>query len=110
MMAGSSAESLASKDAITNWLSTTALRHIPPDQKSVFRKLEKLELKVIRLEGHLEFNQSSIVRSRLLTLPILLTSLASSLIFLSSFKMVLFASSSLEWANSRLVLRSLFSL
>ena len=60
MMAGSSAESLTLKDAFTNWLSITALRHIPPDQKSVFRKLEKLELKIIRLEGHLEFNQAYI--------------------------------------------------
>ena len=59
-MAGSSAESLTLKDAFTNWLSITALRHIPPDQKAVFRKLEKLELKIIRLEGHLEFNQACI--------------------------------------------------
>ena len=65
MMAGSSAESLTLKDAFTNWLSITALRHIPPDQKSVFRKLEKLELKIIRLEGHLEFNQACI-RNKLL--------------------------------------------
>ena len=64
-MAGSSAESLTLKDAFTNWLSITALRHIPPDQKSVFRKLEKLELKIIRLEGHLEFNQACI-RNKLL--------------------------------------------
>ena len=65
MMAGSSAESLTLKDAFTNWLSITALRHVPPDQKSVFRKLEKLELEIIRLEGHLEFNQACI-RNKLL--------------------------------------------
>ena len=57
MMTGSSAESLTLKDAFTNWLSITALRHIPPDQKSVFRKLEKLELKIIRLEGHLDLTR-----------------------------------------------------
>ena len=60
MMAVSSAESLTLKDAFTNWLSITALRHIPPDKKSVFRKLEKLELKIIRQEGHLEFNQACV--------------------------------------------------
>ena len=65
MMADSSAESLTLKDAFTNWLSITALRHITPDQKSVFRTLEKLELKIIRLEGHLEFNQACI-RNKLL--------------------------------------------
>ena len=61
MMAGSSAESLTLIDAFTNWLSITALRHIPPDLKSVFRKLEKLELKRIRLEGHLELNHLTYV-------------------------------------------------
>ena len=67
MMAGSSAESLTLKDAFTNWLSITALHHIPPNQKSVFQKLEKLELKIIRLEGHLEFNQGCIINKLLLT-------------------------------------------
>ena len=52
MIAGSSAESLTLKDAFANWFSITALRH-------------KLELKIIRLEGDLEFNLACI-RNKLL--------------------------------------------
>ena len=71
MMAGSSAESLTLKDAFTKWLSITAFHQILPDQKSVFRKLEKLELKIIRLEGHLEFNQACIINKLLPTYTII---------------------------------------
>ena len=53
MVEGSFAESLTLKDAFTNWLLPTGSR-----TEISFRKVEKLELQIIRLEGHLEFNQA----------------------------------------------------
>ena len=66
-MAGCSAESLKIKKVFTHWLSLTSLKSLNPDDKSSFRKLERLETKLIKLKSHLQFNETCLINKLLPT-------------------------------------------
>ena len=58
MMAGCAAESSKIKSYCIKWLSFIVLKTLSKDETSIFRNLEKLEIRIIKLISHLDFNQT----------------------------------------------------
>ena len=58
MMAGCAAESSRIKSYCIKWLSFIVLKTLSKDETSIFRNLEKLEVPIIKLISHLDFNQT----------------------------------------------------
>ena len=58
MMAGCAAESSKIKSYCIKCLSFIALKTLSKDETSIFRNLEKLEIRIIKLISHLDFNQT----------------------------------------------------
>ena len=51
----------------TNWMSFTAFKYADDNEKISFRKIERLQNKIIKLKCHLQFNETCIVNKMLLT-------------------------------------------
>ena len=58
MMAGCAAESSRIKSYCIKWLSFIVLKTLSKDETSIFQNLEKLEIRIIKLISHLDFNQT----------------------------------------------------
>ena len=58
MMAGCAAENSRIKSYCIKWLSFIVLKTLSKDETSIFRNLEKLEIRIIKLISHLDFNQT----------------------------------------------------
>ena len=67
MMAGCAAESSRIKSYFIKWLSFIVLKTLSKDQTSIFRSLEKLEIRIIKLFSRLDFNQTCYDNKLLLT-------------------------------------------
>ena len=60
-------ESLKIKNCLIKWLSITSFKHAREEEKSAFRKVERLSEKVIKIKSHLEFNKTCIINKLLPT-------------------------------------------
>ena len=58
MMSGCPEESLKIKSNCIKWFSFIILKTLSKDETSIFRSLEKLETRIIKLISHLDFNQT----------------------------------------------------
>ena len=58
MMTGCPVESLKIKSYCINWFSFIALKALSKDETTIFRSLEKLEIRIIKLISHLDFNKT----------------------------------------------------
>ena len=66
-MTAGTVESLEIKKYASLWLSFTAIKHIPPEVRLLFRRVEKLQQKSEKLTSHLRFNETCIINQLLPT-------------------------------------------